>query len=250
MRREKMRDLLQIIRERHSERGSFDPARPIAKSDLDQILEAARWAPTPTNMQNFEIVVVDDKPTLEAIGKVPATMPESFLRENYAQLSFSVDELRKKKTGMLASEFPAAWTSPQAWDPESDYRFQLTFLGRSVQEHPLLLFVLYDANKRAPGSVGDFLGHMGLGCVLENMWLVSESLGIGFHVLTVFSDTQIDRDVKAVLHVPPYMKVAYVCALGYPVSSSAPKPPRVRRDVEEFTHHNIYGVKDWVEETR
>lgn len=240
-----MSGILKNIRNRHSTRGPFDASHTIAKSHLKDILEAARWAPTPTNMQNFEIVIVDDKNQMEMIGKIPADIPESFLRENYAQLSFSVDELRIKKTGMLASEFPKAWSNPEAWSPDSDYRSQLTFLERSVQETPLLLVVLYDEKKRAPGSERDVIGHMGLGCVLENMWLMSESLGIGFHVLTVFSDSPVEARVKNVLKVPSHMRIAFACSLGYPVNPKIVNP-RVRRDIEDFVHHNQFGQRDVV----
>jgi nitroreductase len=232
-----MRRILKVIRDRHSERGAFDASRSIEKSDLKLILEAARWAPTPNNMQNFEILIVDAKEQLEAIGKLPADMSESFLRENYAQLAFSEEELRVRKTGVLASIFPPAWTNPEAWTPDSDYRSQLTFLGRSVHETPLLLVVLYDGTKRGPGSEGD------------NMWLMSESLGIGFHVLTVFSDSPVEQEVKRVLHVPAAMKVAFACALGYPADPGAAYP-RVRRELEEFVHHNEFGRKDVVWSSR
>ncbi len=246
-----MRQILQLIHNRHSERGSFDTSRTIAPSDLKLILEAAQWAPTPNNMQNFEIVAVDGKEQLDAIAKVPAYMSEYFLRENYEQLSFSDAELKIKKTGMLASAFPKVWTDPEAWRPDTDYTSQLTFLGRSVHDTTLLLVVLYDGSKRAPGSEDDMLGHMGLGCVMENMWLVSESLGIGFHVLTVFSDSEVEKDVKRILHVPTHMKVGFACALGYPADPSAPYT-RVRRDIEDFVHHNKFGHKDvvWSEHRR
>lgn len=239
-----MQQTLKLIRGRYSERGAFDANRPVAKSDLMMILEAARWAPTPNNMQNFEIVVVDDKQQLEAIGKIPAYMSEDFLRENYAEIVFTEEELRIRKRGMLASMFPPAWTNPQAWEPDSDYRFQLTFLGRAVQENPLLLVVLYDGSKRAPGSERDLPGHIGLGCVMENMWLMSEALGIGFRVLTVFSDSPVEREVKKVLHAPTQMKVAFACALGYPVAPSNGAHARVRRDLEDFVYSNEYGRKD------
>ncbi len=238
-----MPGLLEVIRDRHSTRGPFAPGRPIAKPELKLIFEAARWAPTPNNMQNFEILMVDEKEQLEAIGKIPADMSENFLRENYAQLSSSEDELRIKKIGMLASTFPKVWTNPEAWTPDSDYRSQMTFLGRTVQDTPLLLVVLYDGGKRAPGEEKDFPGHMGLGCVMENMWLMSESLGIGFHVLTVFTDGQVEKQVRSVLDIPPHMKIAFACALGYPQNPSA-SYPRVRRDIEDFVHHNRFGTKN------
>ena len=242
-----MSELSKIMVGRHTTREPFDAGRPIANPEIRMILDAARWAPTPNNMQNFEILLVDDTEQLKAIGKTPAVMSEAFLRENYAQLSYSSDELRTKQTGMLASTFPETWTNPEAWTPDSDYRSQLTSLGHSVQETPLLLVVIYDGNKRAPGEEIDFAGHIGLGCVLENMWLMSESLGIGFHVNTVFADEQAQVQVRALLDIPANMRVAYACALGYlkdPSSSS----PRVRREIGDFVHHNRFGAKDipWI----
>ncbi len=209
-------ELSMLMRNRHTTRETFDAGRRIAEAELKMILDAARWAPTPNNMQNFEILIVDEKEQLETIGKIPAEMSEYFLRENYAQLSFSEDDLRVKKTGILASIFPETWTNPEAWNPYSDSRSQLTFLSHSVQENPLLLIVLYNGDKHAPDDKKDFLGHLGLGCVLENMWLMSESLGIGLHVLTVFSDGQVEKQVRSTLQIPSHMKVAYACALGYP----------------------------------
>lgn len=47
-----------------------------------------------------------------------------------------------------------------------------------------MLFVLYDATMRAPGSEGDAIGMMSLGCVLQNMWLMANSCGLGFQALS------------------------------------------------------------------
>jgi nitroreductase len=76
-----------------------------------------------------------------------------------------------------------------------------------------VLIVVYDTRKRAPASEGDFLGIMSLGCVMENMWIMATSLGIGFQIMS-----------------------------GYP-SSKGSKYLRVRRNVEDFTHHNKFGSK-------
>ena len=63
-----MSDISTLIKERRSVRAPFDPSHPIAMQDVQQILEAARWSPTAHNMQNFEIVVVDDKEHLKKLG--------------------------------------------------------------------------------------------------------------------------------------------------------------------------------------
>jgi nitroreductase len=235
-----MQDIIKVIQSRHSTRGAFDLTRSISRETQQLILEGAQWAPTPTNMQNFEVVVVDSKEQLDAIGRVPADMSEQFLRETYGLLSYSDAELREKKTGMLASSFPSAWTNPEAWNPESDYRSQLTFLGRAIGETPLLMFVVYDATKRAPGSEGDPVGLISLGCVLENMWLVCESLELGLHVLTVVSDGPVEHKLKDVLHVPANMKIAFACSIGY-AADPLISYTRVRRDLNDFVHYNKFA---------
>jgi hypothetical protein len=40
-----MTDILKIIQQRQSTRVRYDPNRPVAKEDLEQIIEAGRWAP-------------------------------------------------------------------------------------------------------------------------------------------------------------------------------------------------------------
>ena len=108
-----MVDFLKLIQERRSMRCPFDPDRPVAKEDITKILEAAKWAPTPHNMQNFEVLVVDKKDVLDRLGGIKSHVTETFLRENYAQLSFSEEELLTKKVGLLGTAFPSSWRDPQ-----------------------------------------------------------------------------------------------------------------------------------------
>jgi nitroreductase len=188
-------------------------------------------------MQNFEIMVVDDTKLLEQLGKIESHISEEFIQENYQQLSFSEDELRQKKVGILGTMFPPTWTDPSKVDEAVR---ETSFLNRTIRSSPVLLIVIYDPKKRAPASEGDVLGMMSLGCVMENMWLVAQSLGIGFMIMSVFSADSIENEVKRVLNIPENVKIAYACRLGYPVSAPA-KYLRVRRDVEDFTHHNRFG---------
>jgi|GEM_PF-6401101 len=102
-------DLLELIKKRHSTRVAFDPGKKVAKNDLEKILESATWSPTAHNMQNFNILVIDDKDLLEKIGKIQTQTSADFIRENFNQLSFSTEELEKKKVGIMGTMFPPSW---------------------------------------------------------------------------------------------------------------------------------------------
>jgi nitroreductase len=231
-------DLLKLIQQRQSARIPFDPNRQVSKEDLRLILEAGRWAPTAHNMQNFEILVVDDKKVLEKIGNIKSHISVEFLRENYEQLSFSEEELLKKKVGILGTMFPPAWRDPAKMEEIARQSGPAPLIQR-IGSSPVLLIVIYDSRKRAPASEGDVLGFMSLGCVMENMWLMTQFLGISLQILSVFSAYPVAKEVKRILNIPEYMNIAFTARLGYPVSAPA-KYLRVRRDVEEFTHHNQY----------
>jgi nitroreductase len=235
-----MEEMLRLIRERQSIKAPYDAERPIAKQDMEQILEAARWAPTPHNMQNFEIVLVDDKSLLESLANIRYPITDSFIQENYQYLCLSEEELLRKKTGLLGTRFPAAFRTPGAKPDEAAFEEVHAGLRRVIQASPVLGVVTYDPSKRAPDSEGDFLGHIGLGCVLENMWLMAHSLGIGLQVISIFNREPAERVVKRVLNIPEFLKIAFALRLGYTFPAPT-KYLRVRREREDFTHHNRFG---------
>jgi nitroreductase len=51
-----MENIRDLMRDRYSARVRYDCKRPVTKQQLEQILEAASWAPTAHNMQNVEVV--------------------------------------------------------------------------------------------------------------------------------------------------------------------------------------------------
>jgi len=228
-----MNDLLKLIEERHSARVPF-AFRPIARDDVLQILEAARWSPTAHNMQNFEIVVVDDQELLAQIGAIQVQLSEEFLREHLQLLSFTEEELRHKEIGLLASTL-SPWMTDLA---QAEKVGDAIPVNRLMPWCPVLMIVLYDRTKRAPASEGDVLGLMSLGCVLQNMWLMAHSLGLGFQALSVLSVAPVEEAVKNLIAAPGQMKVGFAVRLGHSVTSAS--YPRVRREVAEFTHWNQF----------
>ncbi len=192
-------------------------------------------------MQNFEIIVVDDKEMLAAIGKIKHRTSLTFIRENYQQLSFSEEELRRKRTGILGTMFPPSWRTPDLKPEESEDAERNKYLQKQIQTSSALLLLLYDPHRRAPASEGDFLGIISLGCVMENMWLMANSLGISCHVLSSLSDDAVAREIKVLLGIPEGLMIACSLRLGYPLSHSTPL--RVRREVADFTHYNRFGER-------
>ena len=232
-------ELLELMRRRQSSRVSFDPYRPIGPNDLARLIEAARWAPTAHNMQNFELMVIDDRPLLEALSDLETGgVDETFVRENYAQLSFSEDELKRKKVGILAANFPPSWLKPDFKADPKEVRAH-SFLGDPVRMSGALLLVLYDPKRRAPASEGDFLGIISLGCVMENLWLMASSLGIACQIQSALAAAPVEAGLKRVLGVPEHLRIAYAVRLGYPLEPA--DPLRVRRDPKDFVHHNRFG---------
>ena len=236
----KMNEVQRIIQDRQSARAPFDPNKKISKENLNEILDAARWAPTAHNMQNYSLIVVDDREVLEIIGNVKSQISEEFLRENYDQLSFSKEELLEKKTGILSAMFPASWVDPSKMAEVARESAPLP-LTQSIRGSPCLLIVVYDPKKRAPASEGDVLGFVSLGCVMENMWLMAQSLGISMQILSSFAVLPVEKQVKQILGIPEQLKIAYACRLGYPMGST--KYLRVRRNIADFTYYNRFGNK-------
>jgi nitroreductase len=236
-----MTDIMQVIRERHSTRSAFDPHKRIPQESLKKIIEAARWAPTAHNMQNFEIVLIDENTVIETIGKIESVISEEFIRENFEQLSMSEEELKQKKVGILGMQFPPKWTDPLQLEEAIQERKPSPLSG-TIRGGNTILLILYDKRKRAPASEGDVLGLLSLGCVMENIWLMAQALGISVHIMSAFGSVQ--EALRKILDIPEYMELGFACKLGYPVSESIGYV-RVRRDMKTFIHHNRYGNKDF-----
>jgi nitroreductase len=232
--------LQKVIQKRHSTRAFFDPERKVPVRDIRKIIEAGRWAPTAHNMQNYEIIVVDDRKVLEKLAGITTYPSPDFIRENFEQLSMTKEELLQKKVGILGTGFPPAWRDRAQLRAAMEDRTPGT-LEETIKGSPAVLVVVYDTRKRAPASVGDVLGMLSLGCVMENMWLMAQDLDIGFQIMSVFSGP-VQEEVKKILKIPGHMAVSFAVRLGYPVAPS--HYLRVRRDSASFTHHNAYK-KTW-----
>lgn len=232
-------DLFHLLRARTSQRVAFDPHRPVSEAELAAVLESLRWAPTAHNMQNYEILVLDDPSVLEAIGDLTTRVEPEFLRENYALLSFSEAELAARRVGLLASQFPPEWLEPSRFEGNAAPGLPDRRVGERLLGAPVVLLVLYDCTRRAPGSPGDVLGFVSLGCVLQTGWLAAEALGLSVQVVSALSRAELADELRRLLGIPSRLAVAFGIRLGHPLAPPSDSP-RVRREVDEFTHYNAY----------
>jgi nitroreductase len=77
---------------------------------------------------------------------------------------------------------------------------------------------------------------------MENMWLMAESLGIGFHIVSVFSAESVEEELQGILGIPSHMKIGFACRLGYPAAEPQTYT-RVRRDLNKFVLQNHFGER-------
>jgi len=192
----------------------------VESEDIHTILEAGRWAPTAHNMQNFEIVVVDDPAINRAIGKTQRPVSPVFVREKYASSVSRREELLREDR-VTCDHVPACLGGTPNYQPE---RTALRSAApRCPGTRPWLVGTIQYRPAPAPRSLrGDFLGILSLGCVLENMWLMAASLGIGFHVMSAFAGVKTAADVCGFAWHPEKWKIAFHRPAGLLVSTARP----------------------------
>lgn len=231
-------EVLQLIKERKSTR-AFDGTRAIEPEILHSILEAAAYAPTGHNMQNFQIVAVDDKPVLAKLCEIETSFTPEFVQWNLQELSFSEEELKKKKTGMLADSFPPVWFTPEAREGKLKPEQLKGKLGGMLANVPLLMLILFDPERGGVNPSGESNDIMSLGFMLENVWLMANAQGIGVRIVSSVAAEPAASEIKKIISIPEALNIAIGCCLGYP-SGDITDGIRVHRDVEDFTFFNHY----------
>jgi len=184
-------------------------------------------------MQNFEIIVINDRKVLDQLGTITTYPSPDFIRRILNCCPMSEEELLQKKVGILGLGFPPAWRDREQLAAAMDDRTPGT-LDETIKGSPAVLVVVYDTRKRAPASERDVLGMLSLGCVMENMWLMAQKLDIGFQIMSIFS---VPCRRMSGISCRYRNTWRYHSQSGW-VPSAQPDSLRVRRDSESFTYRN------------
>lgn len=198
-------ELLELMRSRRSVR-RFLP-RPPSRKEIEELVEAARWAPSNHNRQGFRFIVFEDP---DEIGKLS--------REVRACLLGKV-KAAQRISAQIAEELV----------------HHATWFG----DAPCLVLVLSKRPVAVGAELMEGVPHpelvsgepLSAAMAVQNMLLAARALGLGSCVLTA---PLIASEVLAgIPGLPPGFEAACLVALGYPAEEpGAPRRKRIDQLVE------------------
>ena len=169
----------ELFKKRRSCRG-FDKT-PVSREQVDAILEAAQWAPSPLNMQPFQFITVTDATVKAQIQKVGLEAKQTVVDNN-----------------------GPGWVE----------KYPMGFIA----DAPLIVVVVYDPEK---GGLGNYFGmpHGALqaaSAAIQNMMLRATEFGMDSLWFTFFNPASL----KPVLDIPDNLDVAGAVLTGRPAMAA------------------------------
>lgn len=211
-------DVWRAIKERKSIR-VFKPD-PISKGIIERVLYAAMEAPSSSNMQPWEFVVVCGKER-ERLGRI---LVEAFSKQG-KDYDFEGDKgkpypekILQRRRAFYEEIFQKAeekGLDPKKFLQEGTYNFWGA---------PVVIFVYMDGDLEKR-----FVFDIGTG--VENLLLAAQAEGLGTHLIRLI--VKFEDKIKEILHLPSEKSLVVGICLGYP-NPNAPineyKPKRVDLD--------------------
>ena len=194
-------DMLEFIKSRRSIR-TFEKKIP-EKKLIMECLEAATWAPSATNQQPWEFIVL----TGTALQKVNTINQEKFAERMQAIDPFSglPEECRKRQQAIFQTTIEAA---------EKDGFDTKDFLEKNLRFCDAPVAVYFVTHKR-----DDHQYLLSTAAAVENFLLAATARGLGTCWLSVVVVCQ--QDIKEHLGISEEKELVAGIAVGYPVAGSA-----------------------------
>jgi nitroreductase len=177
--------------------------RSVPEEFLEQLIEAARLAPSGTNRQPWRFLLLDSKEKKEKIG---GAVIQPFVLEAPAVFVCCLDRSAYTK-GLVEKRMDELVRAEVISEEAAGYIYQMKMPDR-VEEVVI------------PASA-----YIDLGIAVENMALMATSLGLGSCWVRLFNPEQ----VHEALGLPAEIKVVALLPVGYPAQSPPPRP-RLSRD--------------------
>jgi nitroreductase len=244
--------LLELMRSRRSQRADLLPTA-VSDEDIEYLAEAARWAPSPFNVQPWALLFVAEPDTKAALGAlsrectVQQLKSPGFVEEVSRWTSVTEEEWRARGDGVflgdqLAESSLAGVVAPFLMKHTAAATV-LAKLGaghgpgkttqRLLSEAPLVCVVFRDDRRVSPGANGAMWTSFAVGAMFQNLLLAATERDIGAQfVCTALETDDGRRRVSEILGAPDALEPVLILRLGY-LSPDGAKTS-VRRPREAF----------------
>jgi nitroreductase len=213
-------EILELIKSRRSIR-AFQQEKP-SRAVIQECLEAAIWAPNPTNQQPWEFIVLAG----EKLDRVNTCIEEHFFERMQSGGSADLPEACEKRKDEIMETISRA-ADQEGIDSGQFFEKMLRFFDAPVA----VLFLHYT---RTEDSY-----KYGTAAALQNFLLAAHARGLGTCWLGIVTICQ--EDIKTLLEIPDNKSLLGGVAVGLPVKGSRVNTfERPRVPVEELT--TWYGL--------
>lgn len=242
-------NLMEAIVKRRSYRLPFRE-EPISEEHLNVLLEAARWAPSPFNIQPWQIVLITSPEFKERIAKLTErAIQRQFRDPKHLSLvarwtRLTREEWEGEGDGVLIDDHLKlpGFVDRKLLRPLLDNLDKLSIIGSLagrlpakgfgdlIRGAPLLMLFLLDKSKPSPGENGWVWTVMSIGAMVQNVHLAATSLGIGVQYVNAALEMPQDRaELRYILGLSEKFEPMALLRLGYVREE---KPTSVRRRIK------------------
>lgn len=187
-------------------------SRPVDQRDVEAILDAARWAPSASNGQPWQFVIVSD-------AAARRTLVDLILG---AHRQYFTQAAREAMPAAQAEELTA-----------STYN--------TLYNAPVYIVVCLHRKRQLTADAYDAASYrwdlVSVAAAIENMLLAATALDLG--TCWMAAPSLREAEVKRLLGIPSHVEIVALTPLGYPDESP---PPRQRDSLAEIMHRDRWGT--------
>jgi len=257
------KEFMETVLRRRTNRELFID-KPISREDIDYIIESARWAPSPFNIQHWEILIITQQNNKDLLAdlvldSMSAQMGDPrFLDDVSKWMSLSHEEWQTRQEGVMIDDHldvPSFIKDKTKLKPLLSNARHFSFLGKLglgkigakkfaqlIKQAPLIIIVLMNTKKRSPGENRETWELLGMGGFIEHVLLSATALNIGTHFINAPLETKKDRDrLRGIFSIPDNYEPVCIIRAGY---IDKPTKESVRLDPSKFVHYERFENKE------
>ena len=258
-------NLFEAIKKRRSHRGEYQD-RAIDNADLNKLIEAARWTPSPFNVQPWELIIVQEENGKELLAKMTEQAitqqfkDTEFIRKNNRWISLTDTEwdvrgdgvllkdhvnlpklikhcpekfTQKMLKGILKSEKPLALLGYLGLG-----KMPAKEIAAQVRQSPLLMLITMNNHRQPPGEGASRWMWLSMGMLVQNILLAATAIDIGVQFVSAPLEAEKDRNrIQQHFNVPNHCEVMTLLRMGYLKGEDRSS---VRLDSSEFVHYERF----------